>query len=97
MGIARFATLSNGAVFEPVNTLSNGAVFEPVNSFRKKQPRLARYQRAMARKPKFSNNWKKAKAKVTRPRGICPSQQRVRSINLAGTSAPIHPRVPASA
>ena len=54
LGIARFATLSDGAVFEPVN------------SFKKKQQRLARYQRAMARKQKFSNNWKKAKAKVTR-------------------------------
>ena len=54
MGVARFATLSDGTVFEPVN------------SFRKHQQRLARYQRAMARKRKFSNNWKKAKAKVTK-------------------------------
>lgn len=53
VGIARFATLSDGTVFEPVN------------SFKQKQQRLARYQRAMARKTKFSNNWKKAKAKVT--------------------------------
>jgi len=53
MGIARFATLSNGTVFDPVN------------SFKKKQQRLARYQRSMARKQKFSNNWKKAKAKIT--------------------------------
>ena len=52
MGIVRFATLSDGTVFEPLN------------SFRKHQQRLARYQRAMSRKQKFSNNWKKAKAKV---------------------------------
>lgn len=52
MGIARFATLSDGTVFEPIN------------SFKKQQARLARYQRAMSRKTKFSNNWKKAKAKV---------------------------------
>ena len=52
MGIARFATLSDGTVFEPIN------------SSKKQQARLARYQRAMSRKTKFSNNWKKAKAKV---------------------------------
>lgn len=52
VGIARFATLSDGTIFEPIN------------SFKKQQARLARYQRAMSRKTKFSNNWKKAKAKV---------------------------------
>jgi len=36
----------------------------PLNSFKKHEQRLARYQRAMSRKVKFSNNWKKAKAKV---------------------------------
>lgn len=54
MGIARFATLSDGSYIEPLN------------SFKKHQQRLARYQRAMSRKTKFSNNWKKAKAKVQR-------------------------------
>jgi len=54
VGIARFATLSNGTVFAPIN------------SFKKHQTRLARYQRAMSRKVKFSSNWKKAKAKVTK-------------------------------
>ena len=52
VGITRFATLSDGSHIEPVNT------------FRKHQQRLARYQRAMSRKTKFSNNWKKAKARV---------------------------------
>jgi putative transposase len=52
LGIVRFATLSDGTVFEPLH------------SFRKHQQRLARYQRAMSRKQKFSNNGKKAKAKV---------------------------------
>lgn len=46
--------------------MSDGAVIEPLNSFKKHQQRLKRYQRAMARKVKFSNNWKKAKAKVAR-------------------------------
>lgn len=45
-------------------TLSDGTVFEPINSFKKHQQRLATYQRAMARKQKFSSNWKKAKSKV---------------------------------
>ena len=54
MGIARFATLSDGSHIEPLN------------SFKKHQQRLARYQRAMIRKVKFSNNWKKAKAQVQR-------------------------------
>ena len=52
VGIARFATLSDGSHIEPLNT------------FRKHQQRLARYQRAMSRKTKFSSNWKKAKARV---------------------------------
>jgi len=52
MGIARFATFSDG------NFLA------PLNSFKCHQVRLARYQRRMARKTKFSSNWKKAKAKV---------------------------------
>ncbi|WP_150125245.1 RNA-guided endonuclease TnpB family protein [Aquaspirillum sp. LM1] len=53
MGIARFTTLSDGSHYDPLN------------SFKKHQQRLKRYQRRMARKVKFSANWKKAKAKVT--------------------------------
>lgn len=52
VGIARFATLSDGTFLAPLN------------SFRKHERRLARYQRSMSRKTKFSSNWKKAKAKV---------------------------------
>ena len=52
VGIARFATMSDGSFIAPLN------------SFKKHQQRLARYQRRMSRKVKFSNNWKKAKAKV---------------------------------
>jgi len=54
VGIARFATFSDGSFLAPLN------------SFRKHEQRLARYQRAMSRKVKFSNNWKKAKARVLR-------------------------------
>ena len=52
VGIARFATMSDEACIESLN------------SFKKHQQRLARYQRRMSRKVKFSNNWKKAKARV---------------------------------
>ncbi len=54
VGIARFATLSNGEVFESVN------------SFKQKQTRMRRYQRALSRKVKFSSHWKKQKDKITR-------------------------------
>ena len=52
MGITRFATFSDGTYIEPLN------------SFKTKAAKLAKYQRRMAHKQKFSNNWKKAKAKV---------------------------------
>ena len=52
VGITRFATMSNGEYIAPLN------------SFKKHQKRLAKYQRRMSRKVKFSRNWKKAKAKV---------------------------------
>lgn len=54
VGIARFATLSDATFIAPVN------------SFKRHQQRLARYQRRMSRKVKFSQNWKKAKARVNR-------------------------------
>jgi putative transposase len=54
MGVIRFATLSDGSYFAPLN------------SFKQHERCLIRYQRAMSRKVKFSNNWKKAKAQVQR-------------------------------
>ena len=47
-------------------TLSDGTVFEPVNSFQKNQKNLARLQRQLSRKVKFSNNWQKQKRKIQR-------------------------------
>lgn len=52
VGIARFATLSDGSFIAPLN------------SFKRHQQRLARYQRRLSRKVKFSSNWDKAKARV---------------------------------
>ncbi|SUH19291.1 K07496 putative transposase [Salmonella enterica] len=42
-------------------TLSDGTVFEPVNSFQKCQKKLATLQRQLSRKVKFNNNWQKQK------------------------------------
>lgn len=52
VGIARFATLSDGSYYEPLN------------SFKKHEKRLARAQRRLSRKVKGSANWKKQVAKV---------------------------------
>ena len=54
VGITRFATMSNASFIASVN------------SFRKHETLLRRYQRSMSRKVKFSQNWKKARAKVQR-------------------------------
>lgn len=54
MGIARFATLSDGTFYAPLN------------SFKRHEDRLRKAQQAMSRKTKLSNNWKKAKARVQR-------------------------------
>jgi putative transposase len=53
VGIARFAAMNDGSYIEPKN------------SFKTQMQRLAKYQRRMSKKVKFSANWKKAKAKVT--------------------------------
>ena len=52
VGIARFATMSDGSFVEPLN------------SFKKHKQRLKKHQRRMSRKVKFSKNWCKAKRKV---------------------------------
>lgn len=54
MGITRFATLSDGTFYEPLN------------SFKKHEVALRKAQQAMSRKTQFSNNWKKAKNRVQR-------------------------------
>ena len=52
MGIVRFATLSNGQYFEPIN------------AFYSLKGKLAKLQRQLKRKTKGSNNWKKLVAKI---------------------------------
>ncbi|MGN6317005.1 RNA-guided endonuclease InsQ/TnpB family protein [Trinickia sp.] len=54
VGVARFATLSDGTFIAPRG------------SFKQHEQRLARYQRRMARKVGGSRNWIKAKARVQR-------------------------------
>lgn len=52
LGVKRFATLSDGTVYEPLD------------SFRSLEGKLARAQRKLSRKVKFSANWKKQKEKI---------------------------------
>ncbi len=47
-------------------TLPDGAMFLPVTAYRALQGKLAREQRKLAKKVKFSANWKKQKARITR-------------------------------
>ncbi|MGO0666015.1 RNA-guided endonuclease InsQ/TnpB family protein [Pseudomonas aeruginosa] len=54
LGVVRFATLSDGTVYAPLN------------SFKLHETALRKAQQAMSRKVKFSANWKKAKARVQR-------------------------------
>jgi len=54
MGVKRFATLSDGTYYEPLN------------SFKALQKKLAYEQRNLARKVKFSNNWLKQKSVISR-------------------------------
>jgi putative transposase len=54
LGVVRFATLSDGTFYAPLN------------SFKRHQIRLRKAQQAMSRKHKFSNNWRKAKEWVQR-------------------------------
>lgn len=54
VGITRFATLSDGSHIAPLNAQ------------RKNLKKLARAQRSLSRKRKFSANWKKQKARVGR-------------------------------
>jgi putative transposase len=54
MGIACFAALSDGTTLTPLN------------SFRKHEKKLATMQRKLSRKTKFSVNWHKQKARISR-------------------------------
>jgi len=54
LGIKRFATLSDGTVFEPLN------------SFKRHETALRKVQQSLSRKVKFSKNWHEAKKKVQR-------------------------------
>ena len=47
-------------------TLSNGEVIDQCQPLKKFLPKLAKLQRRMTRKKKFSKNWRKAKARITK-------------------------------
>lgn len=54
MGVARFATLSDGSSIRPLH------------SFRKHEKKLAALQRKLAKRVKFSANWQKLKIRIQR-------------------------------
>ncbi|MFQ3072341.1 RNA-guided endonuclease InsQ/TnpB family protein [Neisseria polysaccharea] len=54
MGIVRFATLSNGEHFEPIN------------AFKNLKGKLVKLQKQFKHKTKFSKNWQKLKAKIAK-------------------------------
>ncbi len=54
MDVARFATLSNGEYFEPKN------------SYKTAKGKLAKRQKQLKNKTKFSKNWQKLKAKIAK-------------------------------
>lgn len=45
---------------------SDGRKIEPLNAFKRIQDKLAKLQRKLARKTKFSTNWRKLKARISR-------------------------------
>ncbi len=47
-------------------TTSSGQVFDPINSFKANQVKLARLQRKLRKKTKFSQNWKKLNLKINK-------------------------------
>ena len=54
LGVARFATLSDGTFYAPLNSFKRHAIA------------LRKGQQAMCRKQRFSNNWRKAKERIQR-------------------------------
>ena len=54
LGVARFLTLSNNKYYQPLNI------------FKKLKIKLAKLQRKLAKKEKFSNRWRRLKAKITK-------------------------------
>ena len=47
-------------------SLSSGIQYEPLNSFRRLESKLAKAQKLLSRKNKFSANWRKQKLKIAR-------------------------------
>lgn len=54
LGVARFLTLSNQIYYQPLNI------------FKKLKTKLAQLQKRLAKKEKFSNRWRRLKAKITK-------------------------------
>jgi len=57
MGIVKFATITDG---------KNHQQFDPLNSMRKSESKLAKVQRKLKAKKKFSSNWKKQQRRIAK-------------------------------
>ena len=57
MGVVNFATITDG---------QNHSVIAPISAFRASEHKLARAQRTLSRKVRFSSNWRKQKARITK-------------------------------
>ena len=66
VGIAKAASASDAISFEYQGQQINTNQLESINPFKQHQAKLARLQKDLARKVKFSRNWLKQKAKISK-------------------------------
>ena len=71
LGIAKFLTLSGtqGRMHSPCApsaACSNQEYYEPISIFKKLKAKLAKLQKRLAKKEKFSNRWRRLKSKITK-------------------------------
>lgn len=67
MGVVRFATITDGQAHSHI---------EPLNAFRESEKKLAKAQRSLSRRVRFSNNWKKQKARVAKIQSHIANQRK---------------------
>lgn len=67
MGVVNFATITDG---------QNHLTIAPINAFRASEQKLAKAQRKLSRKVKFSSNWKKQKARVAKIQSHIANQRK---------------------
>lgn len=66
VGVAKAVSSSDTVSFEYQGTRLTGNQLDSVNPLREHQAKLAKLQKTLARKTKFSRNWNKQKAKISK-------------------------------